>query len=264
MSNINSLLDLTEFQERLQRVKSNSSDPNFPHLAKEVGADRILHLKVTDPDLACTTLAAIMYGKDQFDIIPGLEWIATGTVGNGGYITNGQLLDWFKSELPRIQMSEDLNQFYRDSGVSEEDIKTLKWALCAYVDENINVLSFTSNHPLSHFSDKKPDSVVRFKSERGHELLWQEPLDIPVVTLENYEKWYSIYVLHPDGTVEKVSVDDIFEALDRAAVGRGSVWVDHYYHPELLKEVARMYNGEVHQTTLELAMGRWVINVVNR
>ena len=41
-----------------------------------------------------------------------------------------------------------------------------------------------------------------YLSERGHTLVyWSPPSEVPVLTVENYVKWYGLYLVHPDGRV---------------------------------------------------------------
>jgi hypothetical protein len=94
-----------------------------------------------------------------------------------------------------------------------------------------------------------------YNSERGFPLLWTGKSDVPVITLENCEKWYSIYLVHPDGTVEKVPVGIIQGILDTT----DGLWVDHFYHPHLLLLLAKHYAGETHSVALEVAAGRWLM-----
>lgn len=88
-----------------------------------------------------------------------------------------------------------------------------------------------------------------YVSNHGHPLLWQEPLDVPVVTVENYEKWYSLYVLFPDGRVETVPGETILDVDS----GGNCLWIDHCFHPRLLLLVAKHYGGCSHPTALEAA-----------
>lgn len=92
-----------------------------------------------------------------------------------------------------------------------------------------------------------------FRSDRGFPLMYQEVSTTPVITLENYDKWYNIFVIQPDGTVEIVNPGLIDELND------GTLWVDHTFHPKLLLLIAKHYGGQVPPTTLEIAAGRWVM-----
>lgn len=93
-------------------------------------------------------------------------------------------------------------------------------------------------------------------SERGNVLVEQRVLDIPLVTVENYEKWYSLYIIQPSGDVEKVDVGLISELSDKSGK---CLWIDHAYHPHLLLLIAEHIKGEVPATSLEMVAGRWVL-----
>ena len=93
-------------------------------------------------------------------------------------------------------------------------------------------------------------------SEKGIPLLWQGQVDVPVVTAEAYEKWYSLYIVYPDRRVEKVSPVLIDEVMSKGP----QLWIDHEFHPRLLLLIAKHVDGEAHSLALEVAAGRWVMN----
>lgn len=92
------------------------------------------------------------------------------------------------------------------------------------------------------------------RSERDKPLCLYFSADVPIITLENYEKWYNVYVVFPGDKVEKVPSHLVLEA------GDGGLWIDHDYHPQLLHNLAKIYCGEVDHTALEMAAGRWVLS----
>jgi hypothetical protein len=83
-----------------------------------------------------------------------------------------------------------------------------------------------------------------------------EPLDVPVITLEAYEKWYEIFMVKPDGTVEAVDVRILQEAEEKDSK---ACWIDHDIHPRMLYRVAEILKGCTHDVAVEVATGRWVI-----
>lgn len=96
-----------------------------------------------------------------------------------------------------------------------------------------------------------------YLSERGWPLLYvRKPVDVPVVTLENYTKWYEIYLVNPDGGVEKLKSGIILEVCDKWPDAR---WVDHLYHPRLLYRVAEYLGASVCERAVEVAAGRWIM-----
>lgn len=96
-----------------------------------------------------------------------------------------------------------------------------------------------------------------YKSDRGMALLYVgEPLDLPVITLENYIKWYNIFMVMPDGTVQTVPIEMVQKALDES---RTALQIDHNFHPELLDRLGELLNAEVDERATEVATGRWVL-----
>ncbi len=97
----------------------------------------------------------------------------------------------------------------------------------------------------------------RLVSDRGIELIEQRVLDVPLVTVENYEKWYNIFIIQPSGEVEKVTTSLIDDLNRKSNI---QLWIDHEYHPKLLQLIAEHVGGEVPSTTLEIVAGRWVLS----
>lgn len=82
-----------------------------------------------------------------------------------------------------------------------------------------------------------------------------KPLDKPVLTLENYTKWYRVQLVMPDGSVQDVESGKILEADDKIQVNG---WVDHLYHPQLLIQLARDLDAYTDERAIECAGGRWL------
>lgn len=102
-------------------------------------------------------------------------------------------------------------------------------------------------HPLD-----APDCYL---SDHYHPLMCNKPSErCPIITVENYEKWYSVYLLHPDGKVEAVPP----EVLELVGCYDNGWWYDHVFHPKLLIALAKHYKGWVPDTTLEIVTGRWI------
>lgn len=102
-----------------------------------------------------------------------------------------------------------------------------------------------------------------YVSHRGMLLLCQSPdttFKKPIVTMENYVKWYGVYILHPDGRVESVDPGVLGQMADRCG---GIVMGDHNYHPRLLNELAKEIGGKVCWRSLEMAGGRWVSEIMD-
>lgn len=98
-------------------------------------------------------------------------------------------------------------------------------------------------------------------SPRCKPLLYMgNPCEVPVVTLENYTKWYEIFLVMPDGSVQAVD-SGIVTDIEDPKVRR--MWVDHHYHPRLLYRLAEYYKGTVDERAVEVAAGRWMIERVD-
>lgn len=112
-----------------------------------------------------------------------------------------------------------------------------------------------------HTVPGKPKTKV-YVSSRGIPLLCQSPSGIgkPIVTMENYCKWYGIDILHPDGSVTH-GCPDLMDKIDREFGHK--LMGDHNYHPRLLEELAKRIGGIVDWRAVEMAGGRWVSEIMD-
>ncbi len=86
-----------------------------------------------------------------------------------------------------------------------------------------------------------------YLSDRGEPLAYHgPPPKTPTVTVEVYEKWYGIFAVRPDGTVEKLDLP--FEA-----------WADHVPTPALVEAWADSHGYVVDWLSLEMMRGRWLL-----
>jgi hypothetical protein len=99
--------------------------------------------------------------------------------------------------------------------------------------------------------------VRRLVSERGFELVEQGVYDTPVITVENYQKWYNLYVIQPTGEVEILDPGLITEVIGEI---NEILVIDHTFHPKLLLLLAKKLGAEVPSTTMEMVAGRWVLD----
>ena len=95
-----------------------------------------------------------------------------------------------------------------------------------------------------------------FVSERGAELFCDGVADRPVITVENYLKWYDLYVIHPEGRVEVLedhlsAEDDFISEYGESAYG------DHVFNPRFVLFLARRNGMDVSSGALEALIGRW-------
>lgn len=97
-----------------------------------------------------------------------------------------------------------------------------------------------------------------YYSDRGIPLLLNyEPTNQPIVTVENYMKWYSLYLVQPDGTVSKLSFD---EAAERSM--REAAYSDHCFNPIYAVKAATNAGAYVQEEALEMIVGRWRLEIL--
>lgn len=96
-----------------------------------------------------------------------------------------------------------------------------------------------------------------YTSKRNHPLLFVgEPSTDPILTAENYTKWYELYLVQPDGSVTEVAVEDLQLVMEQHDDAR---WVDHLYHPRLIYWLADQLKAEIDERLIEVAIGRWIL-----
>jgi len=97
-------------------------------------------------------------------------------------------------------------------------------------------------------------------SDRSLPLAYTAPLRAcPTVTVEIYDKWYSMYVVMTDGEVRKSqSFDEWHEACESVV---GVPYVDHVFNPQLAKDFAKLIGGKVCPMSYEMMVGRWETDV---
>ncbi len=94
------------------------------------------------------------------------------------------------------------------------------------------------------------DAPRVYLSDRGLPLTYYgDPPRAPTVTVEVYEKWYALFAVRPDGTVEKLTTP--FEA-----------WSDHVPVPALVEAWADAHGYVVDWLSLELMRGRWLLEAL--
>lgn len=96
-----------------------------------------------------------------------------------------------------------------------------------------------------------------YYSERGMPLLYvHEPDTIPVVTLENYTKWYTLHTVNPDGSVTKIDGRILSEVMDKY---HDAAWTDHRFSPRFIYRLAQHLGADVDERAIECALGRWML-----
>jgi hypothetical protein len=91
-----------------------------------------------------------------------------------------------------------------------------------------------------------------YMSERGHPLVYHgSPGKVPILTVENYLKWYSLYLVNPDGSVEPVDFPE-------------DGYCDHVPYPAAVEEMAADRGWVGCYESLEMIVGRYVLEFLDR
>jgi len=107
-------------------------------------------------------------------------------------------------------------------------------------------------------------TIKHYYSDRGIPLsYWHEtnesihgPMDVPVLCVELYLKWYVLFLVHPDGHVESVGYHEMEE--DAAALGV-SVCHDHEPNPIVVQKFAERKGYVLNGEAQEMIDGRWFL-----
>ena len=95
-----------------------------------------------------------------------------------------------------------------------------------------------------------------YLSERGIPLVYIGPPRYkPVLTVENYCKWYGFHLVHPDGSVTSLSSDDYYEIQNHDL---NAISGDHLYSPRLYYRIIAALNLHRCSETIDMLTGRWV------
>jgi hypothetical protein len=96
-------------------------------------------------------------------------------------------------------------------------------------------------------------------SNRGLPLVYSGmPCDVPVITVENYMKWYELHLVNPDYSV--TVFDHIayhYHELSREFSGVTLVG-DHMWNPSYVMELAIRTGYILCNESIEMITGRWV------
>lgn len=72
------------------------------------------------------------------------------------------------------------------------------------------------------------------------------------LTVEDYEKWYCLYLVHLDGRVERVDFDVLHPFTEK------SPYVDHVPNPAAVERLAAARGWHIAERAMETMVGRWV------
>ena len=88
-----------------------------------------------------------------------------------------------------------------------------------------------------------------YYSDRNIPLVYHgDPPHAPLLTVENYLKWYSIHIIHPDGSVGVVEHNELVD----------DAWADHNFKPWVCHQISQALGYEWHDESLEMVIGRYV------
>jgi hypothetical protein len=98
-----------------------------------------------------------------------------------------------------------------------------------------------------------------YESERGIPLVYNgpPPLVTPILTVESYCKWYSLYAVHPDGQV-RPAPHESYVALEVSPLATVThTWSDHVPYPPALQAIAEHLGMEWDENSLDMIHGRY-------
>jgi hypothetical protein len=100
-------------------------------------------------------------------------------------------------------------------------------------------------------------SKPEYFSERGFPLITQFIYDYDenlkgMLTVENYDKWYRIYMISSEGEVNPINYEDIVES------SLGLTWVDHAISPESFHLTAKKLGLDYDDRTFAMVCERFV------
>lgn len=95
--------------------------------------------------------------------------------------------------------------------------------------------------------------MITYYSKRNMPLVYWGNLiaDITILTVENYCKWYDLYLIHADGKVEAIPFPDMSGI---------SSYRDHVPNPLAVTMLAAKRDYYLCPQSLEIMVGRWEID----
>lgn len=99
-----------------------------------------------------------------------------------------------------------------------------------------------------------------FTSNRNIKLITQEVNDKPMLTVENYMKWYDIFVIQINGEVVPVNEITYLKDIEDHA---GRTWYDHCPTPAYFHEVSKRIGAEYDNETFSAVCVRFVEDILD-
>lgn len=100
-------------------------------------------------------------------------------------------------------------------------------------------------------------SSITIQSPRGHNLalsITDEYNGAPILTVEIYCKWYSLFVVDSARSIREISFSELEDfSLDEAP------YIDHVPNPKAVQRFAEKRGYELDELALKLLLGRWVL-----
>lgn len=109
---------------------------------------------------------------------------------------------------------------------------------------------------------------ARFRSERDIALITQEVEEKSVLTVENYVKWYTLYIIYPNGEVEEI--DNLLKEnkdnplLEKVSDILNDGWYDHCIKPDTFKKIAEVLHLTYDTATIETVERRYQTDKLGR
>jgi hypothetical protein len=82
----------------------------------------------------------------------------------------------------------------------------------------------------------------------------------PIVTVEDYLKWYNVFVIQPDGSIVVASeaYSDLWYSMEGRMPSAKSFYGDHCWHPGGIEMFAELIGGVVDPDALGALTVRWI------
>jgi hypothetical protein len=95
----------------------------------------------------------------------------------------------------------------------------------------------------------EPSDFKVYYSERNMPLVFNGDASkfSGIITIENYLKWYNLYIVRPDGSVEKLQSDNTI------------AWLGHVPCPSDIVEFADRHGLDIDHQSMEMIVGRYYI-----
>jgi len=115
--------------------------------------------------------------------------------------------------------------------------------------------------PWTSCRSKKLAMTRQLRSKRGFPLVYGgAPASAPILTVENYPKWYGLFLVHPDGAVQEVDFGVLHKFSDKAGQ---PPYVDHVPNAKLIPALAESRGWILDPCSYEMMVGRWECEIVS-